>query len=230
MKTLRIRLLILLLCTFLYSCSKNEIENDKVNNTRQNTIFFNLNVGNEWVYKKYDNTSQNPNQFAFYGFVDSVKIIGVQTIQGLTFAKKRSRTRNIITNAYYNEEISYVRINSFGHLIEVLAIPPDEYPFTETTGWVLHPGFDQDFIFNRVLDQGEQIHSLYQPTNLTVEGNSYFVYPYKGVFTPSASYPDLVSKTVEYNYEQNIGLVKRVCHAVYGNYQWEDRLVSYQIN
>ena len=56
------------------------------------------------------------------------------------------------------------------------------------------------------------------------------VSPYNGVFTPSPSHQDLVTKMVEYNYAQNIGLVKSVCGSIGLDYTLEARLVSYKIN
>ena len=64
------------------SCSEDD------NTTSAEESFFNLNVGNKWVYKKYENSNFNPTEFTFNGVVDTIKIIDEVTISGLTFAKK----------------------------------------------------------------------------------------------------------------------------------------------
>ena len=228
MKNLIVKVLILFVVSLLTSCSKKE-EIQII--PTPNTQFFNLKIGNKWVYKKYDNSGINPTQMAFTGEIDTVKIVSLETYQGLTFAKKSSHKINVLYN--YDEPVtySYVRVNNLGHLIEIMNIYNSGIPtLTETDGLVLHPGLDQNYVYNQTFDYGSMEHHLYNSTNINVEGNNYLVYPYKGNFTPNPAYSGLVSKTIEFNYKQNVGLVKQVCHSVYGNYTWEKRLTSYELN
>jgi hypothetical protein len=224
MKNLIRKVFFLLTSILLFSCS----ENDQI---PTNTTFFNLNIGNEWVYKKYQNSFNDPTQLTFTGIVDTVKIVSIENIQGLTFAKRSSKKVNINTGTVQPITYSYVRVNNLGHLIEIK--DANIGMLSETTGLVLHPG--NDFSYTRNYDVGTapnisgnvEFH-LYNAINMTVEGNNYSVLPFNGLFTPVD--PQLISKTVEYNYSPNIGLVKSVEQAVWGNDRYEERLVSYQLN
>ncbi len=232
MKNLTNKILFLLISVLLFSCSRNE---EDATTTPSNSQFFNLNIGNKWIYKKYENSTNNPNQFVFSGIVDTVKIVGIENIQGFTFAKKSSKKVNINNGIAQPITFSYVRINSLGHLIEITDIN-NVTNLTETYGLVIHPINDYNYIYNREINNGNGEvlgnlkFKLYSTENIIVEGNNYNVIPYNGIFTPSINHPELVSKTVEYNYSQNIGLIRYVCHSLVGNYTWEERLVSYQIN
>ena len=59
-----------------------------------------------------------------------------------------------------------------------------------------------------------------------LEGNVYLVSPYLGDFTPAASQPNLLKKTQEISFKKGVGLVKEICHSVYGKGFFETRLVS----
>ncbi len=190
--------------------------------------FFNLSVGNKWVYKKYENSYNNPTEFTFNGIIDTVKIIDDVTISGLRFAKKLTKRVNINSNTVIYEKNNYVRVNNLGHLVE-LSETDVQYTLQETYGKVLHPGLDFEYMYLIEEPYGTIEHRLYEQTTMNVEGNSYIIMPYKGVFIPAATHPDLISKTVEYNYQKNIGLVKLLCHNVASNHSWEERLVYYEI-
>lgn len=234
MKSKPIQLLLFLTFSVLFfSCDSEETVE------QSEPPFFNLNVGNKWVYKRYQNTNENPTQFTFSGIVDTVKIVGAETIQGFTFAKKSSKKVNVFNGMVQSETLSYVRVNNAGHLIEI----PEYYsePITESSGIVLHPGNDTNFVYNRDVSFTNGISGItdvlgvisFHPLNLldvTVEGVVYSVVPYNGVFTPSPNHPELISKTVEYNYAPAIGLVKSVEHTVSANSSWENRLISYEVN
>lgn len=222
MKNIIKNVLFLFVAISILSCSEDE------NTTSTDESFFNLNVGNKWVYKKYENSNFNPTEFTFNGVVDTIKIIDEVTISGLTFAKKLTKRVNINSNAIVYEKITYVRVNNQGHLVEINE-DTAQNTVQESFGFVLHPGSDFNYIY--VVDEpyGTIEHRLYEQTTMNVEGNDYTIMPYKGVFTPAATQPELISKTIEYNYQKNIGLVKFVCHAVSSNYTWEERLVYYEI-
>lgn len=214
--------LALVIIVSLISCNEDDYT------TSPDENFFNLNVGNRWVYKKYENSYNNPTQFTFNGVIDTVKIVGNVEFSGLTFAKKITKRVNINTNGVIYEKTTYVRVNNQGHLVEINDYDTQS-TINESSGFVLHPGFDSGYIYLVEEPYGIIEYKLHPQTTMNVEGSTYNITPYNGVFTPSESHPDLISKTVEYNYEHAIGLVRFICHAVSSNYSWEERLVDYEI-
>lgn len=230
MKNLTLKVLTLITCILLFSCNS---DNDEIKNNPEESAFFNISVGNKWVYKKYETNSNDPTQLTFAGIVDTIKIISIENIQGFTFAKKSSKKVNINNNTIISNTYSYVRINNLGHLIEINN-SNNLGSLNETSGLVLHPGTDFNYTYNydvgRIPDVvGNVKFNLYNAINMNVENNIYSVLPYNGIFTPSTNHPELISKTVEMNYAKNIGLVKMVCHSVSTNYSWEERLVLHQL-
>lgn len=228
MKNLIRKVFITSIGVLLFSCS-----NDNNETKTEEPAFFNLNIGNKWIYKKYENSTENPSQFTFSGIVDTIKIIGTVNAQGFTFAKKSSKKVNITTGKIISTSYSFLRVNNLGHLIEITDIE-NVKTLSETSGLVLHPGNDVNYTYNYDIvggteNLGNVKFNLYSTVDVNVENNIYSVLPYNGIFTPLANHPELISKTIEMNYSKNIGLVKMVCHAVFGNYTWEERLVSYQL-
>lgn len=127
------------------------------------------------------------------------------------------------------ESFRYLRVNSKGHLVALKTL--DNTPISETSGSVIHPGTDFSFTFKR--DQiemnqlvGSLFYQLHKDKSIDVEGNVYLVSPYLGDFTPAASQPNLLKKTQEISFKKGVGLVKEVCHSVYGKGFFETRLVS----
>ena len=144
MKNFKAHLSILVVSFLLFSCS----ENDGVSTTPE---FFNLQIGNEWVYKEYSNSNPNDQtQFVFTGIVDTVKIVGIENIQGLTFAKKSTKKVSVNNGSVLSDTYTYVRVNNSGHLIEI-SDGDIEMGLSETTGLVLHPGFDTTFSHNQII-------------------------------------------------------------------------------
>lgn len=223
-----IAILLAALSMIIISCRSSEDtapENPAVEN------FFNLNVGNKFVYKTYDNPDfTNPQSvYIFTGKIDSVSIVGKVEVQGFTFAKERTKT--FWTNSTMNnqESFRYLRVNSKGHLVALKTL--DNTPISEMSGSVIHPGTDFSFTFKR--DQiemnqlvGSLFYQLHKDKSIDVEGNVYLVSPYLGDFTPAASQPNLLKKTQEISFKKGVGLVKEVCHSVYGKGFFETRLVS----
>lgn len=198
------------------SCSEDESV------TPQSESFFNLNVGSQWVYKKYDSYSNNSGVFVFQGVVDTVKIVDHITIGGLEYAIKTTKRVNINSNQIISEQSQYVRVNSLGHLVAIVNSNNEEQ--------VIHAGNDYDFV--EVREQGifgTTEYKLYDQVIMNVEENTYTVVPFNGVFTPNEAFSDLESQTIEYNFQKGIGLVKFVCHSVSGSFTWEERLVDYEL-
>jgi len=214
---------ILAISFFLLSCSRSE---DPIEETTEATPFFNLNVGNEWVYKTYDRPDFN-SDFKFNGQIDTLKIISEETSNNKKYYKITHSNRNQFSNY-----IEYWRVNKNGYLVYLSSIDFDKGNTLDTNEAVKHPGKDYSLIYpdNNYIEYGSLIYKLYPETTLTIDNQNYKVYPFKGQFTPNDQNPNLIPKVVERNYSEGIGLVKHVSHSVSGTYNFEDRLVSYKIN
>ena len=196
--------------------------------------FFNIKVGNKWVYKTYENSDfTNPQSSSlFKGRVDSVSIVGTVNIAGLTFAKQRIKIIYPNSNMNNTESFRYLRVNSKGHLIYIYN--QNDPNISETSGTVLHPGTDSKYIYSYDYMEGNQvivnlIYKLGTDKNIEVEGNSYSVKPYVADITPISNNPDLLKKTQDICYKKGVGLVREICHSVYGKSYIETRLVSYTV-
>ena len=227
MKKLVKTIVLLVSVILVYSCN-----NDDDSNNMENTPFFNLHTGNYWIYKEY---YYSQNQLAFTGNVDSVAVVGTSFVNGLEFHKQITYRKNASTS-YYEKDSCYLRINSQGHLVKLKSINQQNIePITETSGFVLHPGLDFNYVQDHNFIMQEVIfgtieYKLYNPIEISVENSNYFAYPFKGNFVPLDSFPDLESKKIEYYYTENIGLVKEICPFVTSNSFLENRLIAYSVN
>ncbi|MDQ7961703.1 hypothetical protein [Flavobacterium lindanitolerans] len=222
MKNYFIKISILFLAVSFGSCS-----NDDSSPSATNTEFFNINVGNRWVYKKYDFDFSNPGVYTFSGQTETVEVTEIVTVNGFTFSKLK-HTKTFENNLTPVIEYEFLRIDEQGHLRSIYTGTDETMEhFVVNEGFVQHPGTDSEFQFVQEYPWGTINYNLAAETEMSVENNNYRVLPYKGVFLPTD--PDSASKTVEYNYQAQVGLVKRVCHAAFSNYSWEDRLVSYTL-
>lgn len=218
-------LAVLAVSLFLTSCSRSD---DAIEETTQETPFFNLKVGNEWVYKTY-NRADYTSEFKFSGKIDTLKIVDEVILNNKKYAKVRHSYKD---NPDLNQKYEYWRVNDKGHL---LSLNQDFFNLgNDSEEYVKHPG--KDFSYSHKQDynldagyMGTIIYKLYSNETITVENHSYTVSPYKGVFTPSNLNPMQLSKTVNSDYIENIGLVRYVNHAVTGTGNSEDRLVSYYL-
>lgn len=214
--------LISITAVLLISCS------DDNNPQLEDESFFNLNVGNLWIYKRYDNSYSNPEVFTFNGLIDSVKIIEHIQLEGITVAKKWTKRINVNNNNHILfEKISYVYVNNLGHLKELQNYIPEHV--LNGFGNLLHPGLDYNLNFTTDFQGfGTIEHTLSETVNINVEGQEFIVVPFLGYFTPSPQYPNIEPKIMEHNYQKKIGLVLRVCPSLsIGTF--EERLVHYEI-
>ena len=218
--------------TFLMISCRSTDENTVI--TDPDDQFFNINVGNKWVYKTYENQDftnlQSPSLFR--GRVDSVSIVGTVNIAGLTFAKQRTKISYPNSNMNNTENFRYIRVNSKGHLIYIY--DPNDPNISETSGTVLHPGNDDKYTYSYDYMEGDQailnlIYKLGTDKNIEVEGNSYSVKPYVADITPISNNPNLLKKTQDICYKKGVGLVREICHSVHGKSYIETRLVSYSL-
>lgn len=215
MKTnfLRIAMLFAVSIALLTSCS-----NDDDPAPIASPSFFNLKVGNKWVYKKY---YHNPiNGYSYTGTIDSVEVIGITPINGFNYSEIRHKR----TNDPY-PQFEYLRVDAAGHL---LGYPQYTEPAPGATPYIFHPGLDATYETDVTENYGTIHYFLAPAVIITVEGNQYTISPYKGDFTPTGS--ATVTKTIEYDYQPQVGLVKQIIHPVAGEDFWEERLVSYQLN
>lgn len=227
-----IKFLCLITSVLLISCRTDESTTTE-NETEDN--FFNINVGNQWVYKTYENPDfTNPQStYTFSGRIDSVSIVENVTVQGLIFAKQKTKTTYPNSNLNGTTSYKYVRVNAKGHLVYYPVL--DNIQVTETGGHVLHPGKDFTYTYNNPIIEGSPepignvLYKLHTDADVTVEGATYRVSPYKGEFTPTSPNSGLIAKTQDISYKKGLGLVKEICHAVHGKNFLETRLVSSKI-
>ena len=78
--------------------------------TSQTAPFFNLNVGNKWVYKRCYNSHEHPEILTFTGQIDSVKADAVVNINGNEYSKLSHKNGSQI-------RYEYLRVNDAGHLV-----------------------------------------------------------------------------------------------------------------
>lgn len=220
--------LLVALSFLMISCRSSD---DAAPETPSQENFFNLNVGNKFVYKTYNNPDfTNPQAVStFTGRIDSVSIVGKVDVQGFSFAKERMKTSWPNSNMNNQESFRYLRVNSKGHLVYLRNL--DNIQITETSGFVIHPGEDYTYIYTYdYLEMGQVIGNLYykldKDKTIEVSGTQYSVSPYLGDFSPAASQPNLLKKTQEISYKKGIGLVKEICHVVHGKSYLETRLMS----
>lgn len=221
MKNLITKIGVFFIAFHLISCSSDE------NNVPEDQSFFDLRVGNSWTYKRYYFEYNNPETYTFSGITDEVEIVENVVLNGINFSKVRhiQTSENSSDYVYFD----YLRVNERGHLIAISeAALTNIESINEDSGTVYHPGNDTEYQ-NTVQTAYGSIHYHSAPeTSMTVENNSYRVIPYLGLYSPFQE--ESPSKTTEDNYQEKIGLVKRVCHEVISNHSWEDRLVSYRIS
>ena len=177
----------------------------------QQQAFFNLAEGNLWVYKRY-NVNPNGEQLQYMP-TDTVKIIGQEVINGLSYYKLRH------SDTSRHLEFEYLRVDEAGHLVN-------------SSGFVKHPGADVGYTDTYNGAYGETSYELREAVEQNIEGSNYTFVPYVGYFTPSAEFPNAapgIGNVI--GYQQGIGMVIEKCRYVCcENDYFEDRLVYYELN
>lgn len=223
--------LILPLLLFIFSCSRTE--ENSLKETNDETSFFNLNVGNKWVYKTYERDDYT-SELEFTGKIDSIEITSNVNLDNKTYSKVKHilRNDNFPNSPSQNRTyFEYWRVNESGHLVYLTSAFFDLGESSKET--VKHPGKDYSFSFTEtnpgITNYGNLIYKLYPETEIMMDNQSYHVSPYNGQFTPNSQYSGtILPKITENNYKENVGLVKSVCHSIIGTYNFEEHLVSYQ--
>lgn len=188
-----------------------------------------LKEGNKWVYWHYeiDDFFEAPDEIIYTGEIDSVEVMGYGEYNGISYSIVKTRKFNS-DGLLFEETFSNQRITPSTHWVYFSS--QNSYPENEEDGFVKHPGEDWDYFWietEYALEYGEVEYRLREPTTVNIDGVMYDVLPYNGVFTPNENYPDMVSKTIEYNYNKDVGLVNFVCHSVHGTYAFGTRLKSF---
>jgi hypothetical protein len=193
--------LVLALAFFVMSCSNDD------NNT--NNKFFNLKVGSQWVYKRYD--VNNEGTESYRGEIDTVKVVGVESINGKDFYRLTHSDHQFL-------DYELLRVNEKGHLVS-----PKEF--------VVHPGTDKSYTASRdVLNGNGTInYTLKVVSSITIEGKNYEIYPYSGYYTPNPGQSGTEGEGVVEAYSKNVGFVIRRCKYLSGTAYFEYRLVSYDL-
>lgn len=185
----------------LSSCS-----NDDDNNKKE---FFNLKVGNEWVYKKYN--VNNAGVETYIGEIDTVKVVGIENIDGKDFYRLTHTNHQFM-------EYELLRENEMGYLVS-------------STDYVVHPGTDKNYTESRTILNGNGIvnYSLKDVMSINVDDVTYEVYPFSGYYTPSPGIGGAEGEGVIEAYAKGIGFVIRHYKYVAGAAYFEYRLVSYDL-
>ncbi|WP_309641731.1 hypothetical protein [Flavobacterium sp.] len=191
--------------------------------------FFNLNIGNEWVYKEYRNSLQDLSTLTFSGKIDSIKVESVVIIDGLAFSKLHHKTVN--PSGSLSSSYEYLRVDESGHLVgnnPYMFLIEDPASANELN-IIRHPGDDTDYQNTSVRETGTSFSSLYPSADIMVEGNHYTVSPFVLEYTSPEGTIPVINKSVETDYQRQLGLVKKTNAYVASPFLWEDRLVSYHI-
>lgn len=188
--------------------------------------FFNLKVGNYWVYKNYAGDAiQN---IEFSNSLDSVVITDKFTFDKKDYFKMETFYNKLNINDLIWKSANYFYINTKGYLIKVEEDPREKNNQKE---YVMHPGVDKDFTFQQEIVLGGELYGIvnYKLENnktINVEGKDYVSYPYIGRLPANEKIKkELVS---EYHYTKGVGMVKEVLAAISGDVTFERHLVSYK--
>jgi hypothetical protein len=183
----------------LSSCSNDDDKNKEE--------FFNLKVGNQWVYKRY---SVNETQETYSGQTDTVKVVGTETLEGNEYFRLTH------TNWIEGEE-EFLRVDENGHLINSL-------------GFVTHPGTDNEYTATFTESYGKFDYRLDPFYDIIVEGENYTISPYICYYTPTESL-GLAGDSGLNGYETGLGFVIKKYRFVSSATNFvEYRLVSYELN
>jgi hypothetical protein len=192
-----------------------------------NTSYFNINVGNKWVYKRYNFNVVTGQYNGQTNTIDSVFVNGDTLINTNLYKKVIHRVYNDVVNnpTNFNEHFEFLRIDSNDHLI-------NEF------GRVIHPGFDNQYQYTHTYSNsvnnvnivyGTAIFQLVSPQNILIEGQTYNVNDFKGIFTGNSGL-NVPNNIINYMFEEQTGMILSRCPTVSGTSYYEDRLIYYELN
>lgn len=187
----------------LSSCSNDDDKNKEE--------FFNLKVGNEWVYKRYDVDNQGI-ESTYEGYnIDTVKVVGKEIIDGNEYFK-------LTHSNYLFDDEELLRVDENGYLVS-------------SDGYVVHPGIDKDYNEVRDVLNGNGVinYTLKEVTSIAVENKNYEVYPFSGYYTPNPGNLGTEGVAAIEAYSKGVGLVIRRYKYLAGMAYFEYRLVSYDL-
>jgi len=214
--------LIAFISVFLLISCENEDDKTQI----QQEDYFNLKVGNTWVYKNY--TRKSNQELENNNILDSVIITDKFSFENKEFYVRETFKKYLTIHQTSLYQTDYLYINQHNHLISLAVHPEEENTLKE---YVLHPGTDKELIFeNEIIigsnSYGKQIYQLENEKNIEIEGKSFLSSPFVGRLQPN----DKITKELvtEYHYSKNIGLVKEIVPTVSGTTIFERHLISYK--
>lgn len=223
-------LLILTIAGFLFfnSCNKED-DHEVTDSINKGDSFFNLKVGNVWVYNRYTYIvldDQGTIEQKFRG-TDTVKVVNKTKVGEKLYYEMSSKRYNEDGRQFQiGTENYFVRTNSLGHLVGI-------------NGKLIHPGDDTNsenyfideepsgFLFGK----GTLTREMVGPISDTINGQSYKMYYYKHTYKIDEHFAkdktDLVREYGDY-YTKNVGMVKELCVAFStSDVTYERHLVKY---
>lgn len=187
-----------------FAIAMSSCSNDDDNNPEE---FFNLKVGNQWVYKRY---TGNETQETYTGKTDTVKVVGTEIVEGKEYF------RITHTDDFLDEES--LRVDESGHLIS-------------SRGYVQHPGTDNEYTESRTILDGVGVmyYTLKDAVSVTVEDKNYEVHPFSGYYTPNAGPGGNEGEGAIDAYANGIGFVIKRYWYISRTSFLEWKLVSYDL-
>lgn len=205
----------------LIACDKED-DNTQI----QQEDYFNIKVGNTWVYKNY--TRQSNQELQVSNILDSVIITDKFSFENKEYFVRETFKKNLDTDHIYLFSKKYININEKGHLALLEDHPQEKNNQKE---YVLHPGTDKEFVFeNEIIigdvSYGNVVWRLENNQNINIGENQYVTLPFIGRLQPN----EIVDRELvaESHYVINIGLVKEVSPGISGGLVWERHLLSYK--
>ncbi|HLW42074.1 MAG TPA: hypothetical protein VKY82_06865 [Flavobacterium sp.] len=205
----------------LIACDKED-DNTQI----QQEDYFNIKVGNTWVYKNY--TRQSNQELQVSNILDSVIITDKFSFENKEYFVRETFKKNLDTDHIYLFSKKYININEKGHLALLEDHPLEKNNQKE---YVLHPGTDKEFVFeNEIIigdvSYGNVVWRLENNQNINIGENQYVTLPFIGRLQPN----EIVDRELvaESHYVINIGLVKEVSPGISGGLVWERHLLSYK--
>lgn len=191
------KITLILTMTTLLSCSKEEELVSQNQSKELDTTFFNLEVGNTWVYSHYYKPKDGTHDFVKSGIKDTLKITKKVIQDGKVYYQQE-----LTSTSAEGKIISLVSVNDFGHLVDY-------------SGATIHPG--DDFIesnyisgqfYAKGIDKVDIENSkLEGPVTIGFENKQFDVYSFEYAYTEAYNISRSYRQTKSH-YQKGVGLVK----------------------
>ena len=220
----------------LLSCSKDNEESITIAKESESN-FFNLKVGNIWVYKYYVKPKVVPNEVVgtnyehkFYATskIDTVRITDSKLIDGKVYYNEETKSYRVGELKSYQTSKRLLTINSKGHLVNF-------------SGATIHPGKDtnQSNYYSNIKYQDDDFNTSYfplkGPLDLVVEEKPYSVYYFRIDYSKVSSFgsyalpSELKEEEFATYYQDGLGLIQQNFASIEGDYLTlnEKRMISF---